>query len=187
MRFVPARGTLVTMGARRPATRATAGVACLAASLTLTGCADTPSQQEFDAAMAAFDALPAEAKAYACADDWFAVQQGVEGFVLVERCGAGTGQPVTSSQPLSAEFERAEQRYAEDYYAENPPDAGLLAGADRDVLCAQSEADITASIEQWREQTEFPTWEGVEFVPSVEHEVTKLVIWQDVACPVLGS
>jgi hypothetical protein len=159
----------------------------LIASMTLAGCADTPSQQEFDAAMAAFDALPAEAKAYACADDWYAVQLGVEGFVLVERCAAGAGEPATSSSPLSAEFERAEQQYAEQYYAENPPDAGLLSGADPDVLCAQSRAEITAGIEQWREQTQFPTWEGVEFVPSVEHEVAKLLIWQDVACPALSS
>jgi hypothetical protein len=162
-------------------------VTCLAASLTLAACADAPSQEEFDAAMAAFDTLPAEAKAYACADDWYAVQLGVQGFVIVERCGAGTRAPVTSSQPLTAEFERAEQQYAADYYADNPPDAGLLSGADPDVLCSQSEADITAGIEQWREQTQFPSWDGVEFVPSVEHEVAKLLIWQDVACPTLSS
>lgn len=154
-------------------------------STGLAGCADTPSQAEFDTAMASFDALPAESKAYACADDWYAVQLGVEGFVLVERCGDGTREAASSSQPLSGDFERAEQRYAADYYAENPPDAGLLAGADPEVLCGQSTADITAGIEQWREQTQFPTWDGVEFVPSVEHEVAKLLIWQDVACPAL--
>ena len=160
---------------------------CLAASTALAGCADTPSQAEFDAAMDSFDALPPESKAYACADDWYAVQLGAEGFVLVERCGEGTREPATSGQPLSAEFERAEQRYATDYYAENPPAAGLLAGADPEVLCAQSTADITAGIEQWRQQTQFPTWDGVEFVPSVEHEVAKLMIWQEVACPAVAE
>lgn len=169
----------------RLSSRASAAVAALAAMLTLAGCAEQLSQAEFDAALADFDALSDEAKAFACADDWYAVQLGVEGFVIVERCRSGSGVAVTSSQPLSAQFEQAEQEYARQYYAENPPDSGQLVGVDVDALCGLDEARIVADIEQWREQTQFPSWNGVEFVPSVEHEVTKLLIWQEVACPLV--
>jgi hypothetical protein len=160
-------------------------VAAVAVALSASGCAEQLSQAEYDAAVAAFDALDDEAKAFACADDWYAVQLGVEGFVIVERCGTGSGEPVTSSQPLSAAFEQAEQAYAAEYYAANPPDSGLLDGVDVEVLCAQDEAEIRADIESWREQTTFPSWDGVEFVPSVDHEVAKLLIWQEVACPLV--
>ena len=159
----------------------------LAVALTLVGCADQPSQAEFDDALADFDALADEAKAFACADDWYAVQQGVPGFVIVERCAVGPAVEVTSSRPLSAEFERADLAYTESYYADNPPDSGLLAGVDVDLLCAQDEQEISAGIEAWREQTQFPSWDGVEFVPSVEHETAKLLVWQDVACPLMDD
>lgn len=172
----------------RPRSRASAAAAAgLAATLGLSGCAEQLSQAEFDAALASFDALSDEAKAFACADDWYAVQLGVEGFVIVERCRTGSGVPVSSSQALSAQFEQAEQEYAREYYAANPPDSGLLEGVDVDVLCERDEARITSDIEQWREQTTFPSWDGVEFVPSVEHEVAKLLIWQEVACPVVDG
>ncbi len=159
----------------------------VAAALTGAGCADQPSQADFDAALAEFDGLPDEAKAFACADDWFAVQQGVPGFVLVERCGEAPAVAVTSSQPLSAEFERTDLAYTQSYYADNPPDSGLLAGVDADLLCTQDESEIAAGIATWREQTQFPSWDGVEFVPSVEHETAKLLVWQGVACPLLDE
>lgn len=162
--------------------RAVPATAAIAASLVAGGCADQPSQAEFDAAIAAFDALPDEAKAYACADDWYAVQLDVEGFVTVERCNDGPDVPVTSSQPLSDGFEQAEQEYAAEFYAENPPDAGRLSEEETDAACGQDEADIATAIEQWRAQSQFPSWDGVEYVPSVEHETAKLKIWQDVAC-----
>jgi hypothetical protein len=162
--------------------RAVTATAALAVALTAGGCADQPSQAEFDRGIAAFDALPDEAKAYACADDWYAVQLEVEGFVIIERCGDGPDVPVTSSQPLSESFERAEQAYAVRYYAENPPDSGRLTEQETDAACDQDEADIGAAIRQWREQSQFPSWDGVEYVPSVEHETAKLKIWQDVAC-----
>lgn len=169
---------------RRASSAAAAGVACV---LALSGCAEQLSEAEYEAALAAFDALDDEAKAFACADDFYAVQLGVEGFVIVERCGTGAGVPVTSTQPLSEQFEQADQAYARQYYADNPPDSGLLDGVDVDVLCAQDESQITADIERWREQTQFPSWNGVEFVPSVEHEVAKLLIWQEVACPLVDG
>lgn len=162
-----------------------AAIAAVFVAASAGGCAEQLSQAEHDAALAAFDALDDEAKAFACADDWYAVLLGVEGFVIVERCGTGSGVPVTSSQPLSASFEQAEQAYAAEYYAANPPDSGLLDGVDVDVLCTQDEAQITSDIERWRKQTQFPSWNGVEFVPSVEHEVAKLLIWQEVACPLV--
>lgn len=162
-------------------------LAAAAVGLTTSGCAETPSPEEHAAALAAFDALRDEEKAFACADDWYAVQLGVTGAVIVERCRSGSGVEVSSRQPLSVEFEQAEQAYAAEYYAANPPDSGLLEGVDVDVLCAQDEEKIRTDIERWQQQTEFPSWNGVEFVPSVEHEVAKLLIWQEVACPLVES
>lgn len=160
------------------------GAAGLVLAWSLAGCA-TPSQEEYDAAIAHFRALAPDAKAYACADDWYAVRYGVEGFVLVEECAAGTTAEATQSQPLSAEFEQAEVAFARDYYAENPPDSGLMRRVDADLLCEQSDGEIRAGIEQWRQDTEFPTWDGVEYVPSTELEQERLAIWRAVACPVL--
>lgn len=161
-----------------------AGLAALL-GLTLAACS-APSQQEYDAAVAEFEALPDDVKAYVCADDWYAVQFGVEGFVLVEQCGPGSGAEVVDSQPLSSAFEEAEQDYARQYYAENPPQPRQLRDVDAERLCAQDESELRAEIEQWRQQTTFPSWQGVEYVPSVDHELAKLEIWRDVACPLLG-
>jgi hypothetical protein len=144
-----------------------------------------PSQQEYDAAMARFDALSDEAKAYVCADDWYAVQYGVEGFALIERCAAGRDRPVTGSQPLSRAFEDADQRYAADYYQQNPPTARQLRDVDPAALCEQDAGDVRDEIEQWRETTQFPAWDGIAYVPSVEHEVARLHIWSEAACPLL--
>lgn len=156
-----------------------------AAALALCGCADQPSQEEFDTALASFDALPDEAKAYACADDYYAVQYGLEGFVVVERCGSPTSVEVASSQPLSAGFERDQVEFAEVFYAENPPVPSDLDRVDVDVLCSDDEAAIRADIERWREQTQFPSWEGVEYVPSVDGELARLRVWQQAACPLV--
>jgi hypothetical protein len=158
----------------------------MALSPILAGCGG-PTQEEYDRALSAFDALPDEAKAYACADDWYAVQLGVEGFVIIERCAEGTSADPASSTALSDQFERDDRNYSADYYAANPPDSGLLSGADPAVLCARSQDEIRADIETWREGTSFPVWDGVEYVPSVEHEAAMLLIWQDVACPVLDE
>ncbi len=144
-----------------------------------------PSAQEYDAAMARFDALSDEAKAYVCADDWYAVQYGIEGFALVERCAAGREQPVTGTQALSRGFEDADQRYAADYYRQNPPTARQVRDVDPAALCEQDEAAVRAGVEQWRQSTEFPAWDGVAYVPSVEHELARLQIWSEVACPLL--
>jgi capsid protein len=144
-----------------------------------------PSQQEYDVAMARFDALSDEAKAYVCADDWYAVQYGIEGFVLVERCAAGREQPVTGSQALSRTFEDADQRYARDYYRRNPPTARQLRDVDPAALCEQDAAEVRVGIEQWRQSTDFPAWNGVAYVPSLQHEVARLQIWSEAACPLL--
>ena len=105
-------------------------------AMTASGCADQPSQQEFDAALASFDAFPDEVKAYVCADDFYAAQYGVEGFVLVERCGSPTAVDVRGRAPLSPEFERAQVEYATQFYAdiEGHPD-------DRSVRLALEELD----------------------------------------------
>lgn len=170
----------------RPRTRRIGALCCLvAAALTGASCVQTPSAAEYDAAMAAFDALADEAKAYACTDDYYAVMLGVEGFVIVERCDEGGAEQVSQRRPLSTQFERQELAYARDYYANNPPDSGLLRGADPAVLCGQDDEEVLAGIREWREQTTFPSWDGVEYVPSVEHEVAKLAIWRDVACPLV--
>jgi hypothetical protein len=153
--------------------------------MTAAGCADQPSEEEFQAALAGFDALPDEAKAYACADDYYAVQYGLEGFVVVERCGSPTAEQISDSRPLSAEFERDQVAYAETFYAENPPVPSDLDRVDVDVLCADDEALIRDDIEQWRTQTQFPSWEGVEYVPSVEGELARLRVWQEAACPLV--
>lgn len=150
----------------------------------LAGCS-APTQQEYDAAIEQFRSLPDEAKAYACADDWYAVRLGVEGFVIVDECADGTGAPITRAEPLSTAFEQAELTYARDYYADNPPDTGLLRRVDSELLCGQSEQQVRAGIEMWREQTTFPSWNGVEYVPSTELEIERLRIWRDAACPLL--
>jgi hypothetical protein len=144
-----------------------------------------PSQQEYDAALARFDALRDEVKAYVCADDWYAVQYGIEGFALIERCAAGRDQPVTRTQPLSREFEDDDQRYAAEYYRENPPTPRQLRDVDPAALCDQDDAEARADIEQWRQSTQFPAWDGTAYVPSVEHEVARLQIWTEAACPLL--
>jgi hypothetical protein len=162
--------------------KAAAGV--LALATVLTGCSG-PTEAEYQAAISDFRALPDEAKAYACAADWYAVRFGVEGFVIVEECPDGTGAPITQSRALSASFERGEQEYAAAYYAQNPPDSGLLRRVDGQLLCGQTDEEIVAGIEQWREQTTFPSWDGVEYVPSVELETARLEIWREVACPLL--
>jgi hypothetical protein len=154
------------------------------AGLALAACA-TPSAEEYDAAMATFDALPDEVKAYACADDFYAVQYGIEGFVLVERCRAGTSAPVTRSAPLSPEFEAADQSYTADYYADNPPEAGQLSEVDAERLCSLGDEQLRRDIASWRSGTTFPSWDGVEYVPSDEHEIARLQIWRDVACPLI--
>lgn len=161
---------------------ATAGVLALAGGLA--GCSG-PTEAEYEAAISAFRALPDEAKAYACAADWYAVRFGVEGFVIVEECPDGTGEPITESRPLSETFEQGEQDYARAYYADNPPDSGLLRRVDGEVLCGQTDEQIVAGIEQWRDETTFPSWDGVEYVPSVELEAARLAIWREVACPLL--
>lgn len=160
--------------------------ACVAVLLgaSLVGCS-APTQQEYDAAIDQFRSLSDEEKAYACADDWYAVRLGVEGFVVVEECADGTSAPITRSEPLSGSFEQAEVDYARQYYAENPPDSGLLRRVDADLLCGQSEQEIRAGIEQWREQTTFPSWDGVEYVPSTQLEIDRLQVWRDAACPLL--
>jgi hypothetical protein len=154
-------------------------------AMTASGCADQPSQQEFDAALANFDALPDEVKAYACADDYYAVQYGLEGFVIVERCGSPTAVEISDSRPLSGEFERDQVDYAETFYAENPPVRSDLDRVDVDVLCADDDALIREDIEEWRSRTQFPSWEGVEYVPSVEGELARLRVWQEAACPLV--
>jgi hypothetical protein len=100
-------------------------------------------------------------------------------------CGSGRSVPVEDSRPLSPEFEAAEQRYTEAYYQENPPQARRLRGVEADQLCAQTEEELRADITQWRQRTRFPSWEGVEYVPSVEHEIARLTIWQEAACPLV--
>lgn len=169
----------------RPSRARTAALAALA--VLASGCADQPSQQEFDAALASFDALPDEVKAYVCADDFYAAQYGVEGFVLVERCGTPTAVEVSGREPLSPEFERAQVEYATQFYAENPPQQSDLRRVDVDVLCADDEAAIRDDIEQWRAQTEFPRWEGTEYVPTVDGELARLRVWQEVACPLVDQ
>ena len=162
-----------------------AAIALAVGSVTASGCADQPSEEEFEAALADFDALPDEAKAYACADDYYAVQYGLEGFVVVERCGSPTAVAIIDSRPLSAEFERDQADYAETFYAENPPVPSDLDRVDVDVLCADDETLIRDDIEQWRAQTQFPSWEGVEYLPSVEGELARLRVWQEAACPLV--
>ncbi len=164
-----------------------ASVAAVAAAATLlaSGCADQPSQQEFDSALATFDALPDEVKAYVCADDFYAAQYAVEGFVLVERCGAPTAVEVRGQEPLSAEFEQALVDYSAQFYAENPPEPSDLRRVDVEVLCADDEAAVRDDIEQWRAQTDFPSWEGTQYVPTVDGELARLRVWQEVACPLV--
>lgn len=157
----------------------------VAAALAAAGCADQPSEEEFEAALARFDALPDEVKAYACADDYYAAQYGLEGFIIVERCGSPTAEEIRDSRPLSADFERDQVDYAETFYAENPPIPSDLDRVDVDVLCADDEALIRDDIEQWRARTQFPSWEGVEYVPSVEGELARLRVWQQAACPLV--
>ena len=156
-----------------------------AVALTAAGCAEQPSDEGFQAALADFDALPDEVKAYACADDFYAMQYGLEGFIIVERCGSPTAVEIGDSRPLSAEFERDQVAFAETFYAENPPVPSDLDRVDVDVLCADDEALIREDIEQWRAQSQFPSWEGVEYVPSVEGELARLRVWQEAACPLV--
>lgn len=160
--------------------------AASAPALLLAGCSG-PSEAEYEEALAQFRALPDEAKAYACAEDWYAVRFGVEGFVLVEECRPSTGVEPSQRRSLSESFEEGEEAYAREFYADNPPDSGLLRRVDADLLCAQTEEEVRAGIEQWRAETQFPSWEGVEYVPSVDLEVARLAIWREVACPVLDE
>ena len=155
-------------------------------AVALSACS-APSAEEYDAAMATFDGLPAEVKAWVCADDFYAVQYGVEGFVLVERCREGTGEAVTRSAPLSPEFEAADRDYAATYYAENPPQARQLREVDAQRLCSLDDVELRADIDAWRSGTTFPSWEGVQYVPSDEHELARLEIWREVACPLLDD
>ena len=161
--------------------------AAAALALLAPGCADQPSRQEFDAALASFDALPDEVKAYICADDFYAAQYAIEGFVVVERCGSPTSVEVTDRQALSPEFEQAQVDYAVGFYAENPPEPSDLDRVDVTVLCSDDEATIRDDIEQWRETTQFPSWDGTEYVPTVDGELARLRVWQDVACPLLDE
>lgn len=154
------------------------------AALTASGCAGT-SPEEFEAAVARFEALPDEAKAYVCADDLYAVAYEIEGFVLIEQCPSGTADPAVDSVPLSAEFEAADQDYLASFYAENPPEARQLREVDAARLCDLTDEQLLRDIEQWRSQTTFPSWNGVEYVPSDEHEIARLEIWRDVACPLV--
>ncbi len=179
--------TFATMSGVSSRARRRCAAVCVvvAATACVVSCSQGVSRQEYDAAMSSFDELADEAKAYACADDYYAVMFGVEGFVLVERCDEGRSGSVDESRPLSEDFERQELAYTRAVYAENPPDSGLLRGVDPAVLCDQDEDDVRDGIAQWREQSEFPSWDGVEYVPSVDHETAKLVIWRAVACPLV--
>jgi hypothetical protein len=56
---------------------------------------------------------------------------------------------------------------------------------DVDVLCADDEARVRDDIEQWRAETQFPSWDGVEYVPSVDGELARLRVWQEAACPLV--
>jgi hypothetical protein len=151
------------------------------------GACSAPSAEEYETAMQTFDALPAEVKAWVCADDFYAVQYRVEGFVLVERCRQGTSVEATRSAPLSPEFEAADRAYAVDYYEQNPPEARQLSEVDAQRLCSLDDDELQRDIAAWRSSTTFPSWEGVEYVPSDEHEVARLEVWREVACPLLDG
>lgn len=159
--------------------RSSAALPALVLALVLVGCGRGEVAPD-----PAFEALREEEKAYACSSSfWNYWRFDVPEDVLTRQCAASNQYTVGETRLLSQQFEQQELEYLDDWLEANVTSSDDLDFVDLERRCSLRGDDLRAEVEAWQATITFPSWEGVAYVPRVDHTIAMYERWQAGVCP----